>query len=72
MLKRIHINQHHIRANRKDGGDRPVITVKTYRSNDYGHRVEINGPSQVVYSPEKPLSCGATVWVETRADVEIF
>jgi hypothetical protein len=71
MLKRIHINQHHIKANRKDGGARAVITVKTYKSNDYGSAVEINGPSRVIYSPGKPLSCGATVWIETRAEVEI-
>jgi hypothetical protein len=27
--------------------------------------VNIDGPCQIVYSPEKPLSCGATVWIET-------
>jgi hypothetical protein len=26
----------------------------------------------VVYSPEKPLSCGAHVWMETEAEVEII
>jgi hypothetical protein len=71
MKKRIHINQHHIRANRKDGSRRPVISVKTYKTNDYGSAVEIKGDSKVVYSPDKPLSCGATVWIETDADVEI-
>jgi len=29
------------------------------------------GPSRVVYSPDKPLSCGAKVWVETEAEVKI-
>jgi hypothetical protein len=24
---------------------------------------------QVVYSPDKPLSCGAKVWVETELEV---
>jgi len=24
-----------------------------------------------VYSPDKPLSCGAKVWIETEAEVEI-
>lgn len=71
MKKRIHVNQHNIRANKKDGGDRPVLTVKTYKSNTYGHEVEILGPSKLVYSPEKPLSCGARVWIETEADVLI-
>lgn len=72
MIKRIHVNQHNIRANNKDGGNRPCITVKTYKSNDYGHEVIIKGESRVVYSPDKPLSCGAKVWIETESDVEVF
>lgn len=67
--KRIHVNQHKIRANRKTGKRQPTITVKTYDTNTYGHSVEIKGPSRVLYSPDKPLSCGATVWVETKAPV---
>jgi len=68
----IHVNQHHIRANKKDGGNRPVITIKRGRRNDYAHAVRINGPSELVYSPEKPLSCGARVWLKTTAEVEII
>lgn len=68
MKKRIHVNQHHIKANAKDGGRRPVLTVKTYKSNTYGFTVDIHGPSRVVY-PERPLSCGARVWIETESDV---
>ena len=71
MKKRIHVNQHNIRANVKDNGKRPVITVKTYKTNQYGHEVVIHGESKVVYRPDKPLSCGAKVWIETDADVEI-
>ena len=71
MKKRIHINQHVIRANAKNGESEPVITVKTYDSNTYGHAVEIHGPSTVIYSPDKPLSCGAKVWIETTAEVTI-
>jgi hypothetical protein len=25
-----------------------------------------------VYSPDKPLSCGAHVWIETHAEVEVI
>ena len=71
LLKRIHINMHYIRANRKDGGRRPVVAVRTSRGVEYGHRALIKGPAQVIYSPDKPLSCGARVWIETRADVEV-
>ena len=54
---------HHIRYNKKHGTNKPVITVKTSKSNDYGHEVEILGPSKIIYSPDKPLSCGARVWI---------
>lgn len=68
----IHVNQHVIKANRKAGAQDPVLTVKTYKSNTYANAVEIQGPSKVVYSPEKPLSCGAHVWIETEAEVKIL
>jgi hypothetical protein len=72
MKTRIHINQHHIRANAIRGSDLPVISVKTYKENRYANRVSINGPSKVIYSPDSPLSCGARVWIECdHADVEI-
>jgi hypothetical protein len=69
MKTRIHVNQHVIRRNAKTGGDEPVLTVKQGRKNSYAHEVEILGPSRVVYSPEKPLSCGAKVWVETESEI---
>ena len=72
MKKRIHINQHVIRANAKNGTNDPAITVKTYTKNHYANRVEIDGPSSVVYSPDKPLNCGARVWVETDDAVMIY
>ena len=69
MLKRIHVNQHNIRSNKKNGTNKPVITVKTSKSNDYAHNVEVLGPSKVIYRPDKPLSCGAKVWIETNSEV---
>lgn len=71
MLTRIHVNQHVIKRNRKTGSRDPVITVKRGRENIYCHHVEILGPVRIVYSPDKPLSCGATVWVETLSEVRI-
>lgn len=113
MKKRIHIDQHAIRRNRKGGpceackgsgekpvvinpdwpsGDQPycensgepceacggtgehqepVISVKTYKGNTKAHSVEIDGPSRVVYSPDKPLSCGARVWIETDSPIRL-
>lgn len=71
MITRIHVNQHRIRSNAKHGTDDPVLTVKTYKSNQYGRTVAINGPATVVYRPDQPLSCGARCWVETTAEVEV-
>lgn len=69
MKKRIHVNMHKIRRNHKTGEREPVLTVKTSKSNDYCHEVEIKGPARVIYSPDKPLSCGARVWIETDEEV---
>ena len=71
MKTKIHINQHIIKANAKlpPSEREPTITVKTYKDNKYGYEVEILGPSKVIYSPDKPLSCGAKVWIETESEV---
>ena len=72
MRTRIHVNQHKIRSNKKYNLNEPVITVKTSKSNTYGHEVEVLGPSKIIYSPDKPLSCGARVWIETEAEVNVI
>lgn len=65
----IHVNQHVIRRNGKTGERNPTLTVKQGKTNRYAQEVIIEGPSRVVYSPDKPLSCGAKVWIETGAPV---
>lgn len=72
MLKRIHVNQHVIRANRRDGANDAPISIKTYRSNTKAHAVEIDGPSRLVYSPASPLACGARLWIETDSSVTAY
>ena len=71
MKKRIHVNQHIMRNNARNNKNEPVITVKTINTNHYKYAAEIDGLSRVVYSPDKPLSCGAMVWIETDAPVWI-
>lgn len=66
----IHVNQAVIKRNRKNGTADPAITVKNYKSNQYAHEVVIKGPSKICHSPNKPLSCGARVWIETYSEVE--
>ena len=72
MITRVHVNQHVIRRNHKEGLREPVLTVKQGKTNRYAHEVVINGPSKVIYSPDKPLSCGARVWVETLSTVTLL
>jgi hypothetical protein len=64
-LKRIHVNQHVIRRNRKTGERRPPIGVIQRRQTRYCHVADF-GAFRVIYSPDKPLPCGARVWIETR------
>ena len=75
---RIHINQHNIKYNNKSTGNiKPVITAKDYTQNRKGNQVEIldsNGEvvARVVYSPDKPLDCGAKCWIETCNEVLVW
>jgi len=76
MLKRIHINQHKIRSNAKHDEQEAVITCKTSKKNHYAEKLHILDKdgvviAEVVYTPCKPLSCGAKVWIETKADVRV-
>lgn len=73
----IHVNMLKIRRNAKTGEREPVITCKNYKENRYGHEALIydgsgNVVAKVVYSPDKPLSCGARVWIETENKVEVI
>lgn len=73
----IHINRQIIDRNRKTGSREPVITCKNYKGNSYGDTVIIKDKqgeevARIVYAPDKPLSCGARVYIETKADLEIL
>ena len=71
----IHVNQHKIKANTKNGTKDAVLTCKTYKTNDYANEVIIYGQdgleaARVVYRGDSPLSCGARVWIETNNKIE--
>ena len=70
-IARIHVNQHVIKANAKYGENNPVFTIKQGGKNTYSHNVRVVGEMELVYSPDKPLSCGAKVWIETRGDITV-
>jgi hypothetical protein len=73
----IHVNQQTIQKNRKYNTKEPVITCKNYKQNKYADEVIIYGQdgkeaARIVHSPNKPLSCGARVWIETNNQIEII
>ncbi|MDJ0730632.1 MAG: hypothetical protein QNJ33_11640 [Crocosphaera sp.] len=82
----IHVNRHKIDNNRhlmekypdlvKNNQDisnlAPVLSVKLRQTNHYGHEMQVNGPCWVVYRPDCPRGCGATVWIETFASVDVI
>lgn len=68
----IHVNRQHIAMNARDGGNRPVYTVKLNgRTTRYAREVQINGPSRMVYNGEQ-LNCGARAWIETYSDITLI
>ena len=78
MKRIIHVNQHKIRANiHKAPEERePVLALRTYKERTYGNTLTImdrdgEPVAKIVYSPDKPLDCGARVWIETYHDVEV-
>lgn len=63
-LKRIHVNRHRLR----DG--LPCLGVEeSGRRKRYRSTLQIDGPSVMIYRPDRPLACGAKAWIETRARV---
>ena len=67
----IHINKNLKQSNDKHGRSNPVCRVEVGGETLYGSRVDILGPSSMIYSPDKPRKCGAKLWIETDAEVII-
>lgn len=66
----IHVNRQHIAMNAKDGGNRPVYTIKQGRTTRYARQVEINGPCTLVYNGDQ-LHCGARAWISTDSEITL-
>lgn len=79
MKRIIHVSQPKIAQNRKkEPGSEldPVLILRTYKGVSYGNELTIKDKdgeavARIVYSPHKPLDCGARVWIETYHDVEV-
>jgi len=67
-VKRLHVDKRVVQKNRKTGSKNPPITIQTSDGPIKCMKAEIHGPSTLEYS-EKPLSCGARVFITTKAEV---
>jgi hypothetical protein len=67
----IHVNKPQIDRNRKQGTKEPVITIRSGDRSSRCHVVEIQGACRVVYQPDRPLACGAIVWIEVSPDIRV-
>lgn len=77
----VHVNQHVIKSNRVHNQNEPALTIKTYKENRKGHEATITFThpktgeefevGKFIYSPDKPLPCGARVWFETTEGVSV-
>jgi hypothetical protein len=71
-MKIIHINRNIIQANAKHQRADPVCRVEEDGRVQYCMEVEIEGPSRMIYRPDKPRPCGAKLWIETDAPVTLI
>ncbi|MGD1809680.1 helix-turn-helix domain-containing protein [Dapis sp. BLCC M126] len=69
----IHFDRNNIAINKKNKNTAlDVISIKRGSKNlAKGHEIEIHGSCKIVYQPERPHSCGATVWIETLATATV-
>jgi hypothetical protein len=64
-MVRVHVNSHTIARNARHGTNDPPIAIRRgSKPAEYAHEVELVGKARVVYRPNKPLSCGARMWIE--------
>lgn len=66
----LHVNRQHIAQNAKDGGNRPVYTLKDNGVTMYAREVRWKGEAKAVYNGEQ-LRCGARAWIEIAEGSEV-
>jgi len=62
------INRHIIQKNRKTGSrDAPIrVSRGKYGKPEYTSLFSFKDGSQLIYNPDKPMPCGATVYLEVN------
>jgi hypothetical protein len=71
-VKRIHVDRRIVAQNRRlPAGARKAaaITIQTSRGPIKARHVEVRGAGTMIQRDDKPLKCGARIWLETRAHV---
>ncbi len=84
-IKRIHVDRHILTFNRNNPGrEMPAITIQTSKGPYKAIRATVLGHSEMEMAGTfvrdtdgskytvKPLSCGARVWLKTKAAVEVI
>lgn len=74
MTTYIHVNRNTIASNAKHNTTEPAIRVQRgkYGKPRYCHTVKILGPSEMIYSPHKPLlPCVARLVIQTESELRI-
>jgi hypothetical protein len=72
MITRIHVNAIRVRHN---PNRKPVFVATDSKRQRKGNRVEIDGPSALIYRPDRPFTRSgydAVAWIETRAKVRVY
>ncbi len=64
MIKSIvHVNRQHIAMNAKDGGNRPVYTIKRGGKTRYCREWKVDGGTVTGVYNGTQLACGARAWL---------
>lgn len=69
LIKRIHINGALLREAKKGRKAVKPISIQTSKGAKIAKSVNVDGPSRLVFSPNRRLSSGAVLWIETKAEV---
>ena len=72
-IKRLHVDRHIMFLNRKLGTNEPAITIQTSKGPMKARSVNILGSSKFIQAcgEIKPLPCGARLWIQTHAALEV-
>jgi len=64
QIVRVSVNGLKIKQNKKDGRRRRIFRREQAGKITYHNKVLIPAQAKLVYSPDKPLKCGARAWIQ--------